>query len=82
MIELPGDLSARSDLETVYTNNLGRKRRITSDCKLSQEETDRCDDSEGTPRKYVRARGVVREGGGLIRVSIVNGDVTIRRGRW
>ena len=81
VIELPENLSARFDLETAYTERFGRKTRITSDWNLRQEETDRWDDSEGTPRKYVRARGTVGEGGGLIRVRIVNGDVTIRRGR-
>jgi beta-lactamase regulating signal transducer with metallopeptidase domain len=81
VIELPENLSARFDLETAYTNHFGRKPRIISDWNLRQEETDRWDDSEGTPRKYVRARGTVGEGGGLIRVRIVNGDVTIRRGR-
>jgi beta-lactamase regulating signal transducer with metallopeptidase domain/DUF4097 and DUF4098 domain-containing protein YvlB len=81
VIELPENLSARFDLETAYTENFGRRTRITSDWNLSQEETERWDDSEGTPRKYVRARGTVGEGGGLIRVRIVNGDVTIRRGR-
>ena len=81
VIELPENLSARFDLETAYTDNFGRKTHITSDWKLPQEETERWDDSEGTPRKYVRARGLAGDGGGLIKVRIVNGDVTIRRGR-
>jgi hypothetical protein len=82
VIELTENLSARFDLETADTDNFGRKTRITSDWNLTKEETDRWVDSEGTPRKYVRARSTVGEGRGLITVRIVNGNVTIRRGSW
>jgi hypothetical protein len=77
-IWLPSDLSARFDLETAYTEGHGRTR-ITSDFPLSQSTTDAWDDSEGTPRKYVRASGSAGGGDGLIHVKIVNGDIVVRR---
>jgi beta-lactamase regulating signal transducer with metallopeptidase domain len=80
VLELPPNLSARFELETAYTES-GRKGRIESDWRLDQEETDQWDDTEGSPRKYVRASGSVGTRGPLIRVKTVNGDITVRRRR-
>jgi len=79
MLELPPGFSGRFDLETAYTARLGRRTRIESAWRLEQDETTEWDDRAGTPRKYVRARGQIGTGGGLIKVRIVNGDITIRR---
>jgi beta-lactamase regulating signal transducer with metallopeptidase domain len=79
VLELPVGFSGRFDLETAYTENADRKTRIESDWDLEHDETSRWDDREGTPRKYVRARGSVGSGGGLVRVRTVNGDITVRR---
>jgi hypothetical protein len=78
-IELPADLDARFDLETAYTENFSRATRIDTDWALDRSETSTWDDREGTPRRYVRAQGVVGGGRGLIRIRTVNGDVTVRR---
>jgi beta-lactamase regulating signal transducer with metallopeptidase domain len=80
VITLPASFSGRFELETAYTNRFGRRTRIESDWGLEQEETDKWDDQFGTPRKYVRARGQAGSGAGLIRIHIVNGDITIRKG--
>ena len=80
-LTLPADFSGRFELETAYTESFGRRTRIASDWRLAQEETSRWDDRAGSPRKYVRASGGSGGGGGLVRVRIVNGDITIRRGR-
>lgn len=77
---LPRSFNGRFDLETAYTRNSDRRTRIESPFDLEREETAQWDDREGTPRKYVRARGQVGEGGGWIKVRVVNGDITIRRG--
>jgi len=76
VLELPADLDARFELETAYTK---RPTSIDSDFPLTQSETNDWDDSQGTPRKYVRARGTVGTGRGLIRVRVVNGDIVVRR---
>lgn len=79
VIEVPATLDARIELETAYTNNFSRRTNITSDFALENSETDQWDSSVGTPRRYVRAVGIVGNGRGLIRVRTVNGDVVLKR---
>jgi beta-lactamase regulating signal transducer with metallopeptidase domain len=80
VLVVPRDLNAMLDLETAYTNNLGHKTRILSQVPLQTTETAYWDDTQGTPRRYVRARQTVGAGGGVIRVRTVNGDVILNRG--
>jgi beta-lactamase regulating signal transducer with metallopeptidase domain len=80
VLVLPRDLNATLELETAYTNNLGHKTRIVSDIPLKSTETASWDSSEGTPRRYVRARQTVGRGGPVIRVRTVNGDVVLQHG--
>jgi beta-lactamase regulating signal transducer with metallopeptidase domain len=79
VLVLPRELNAILELETAYTDNLGHKTRILSDLPLHTTETGIWDSSEGTPRRYVRARQTVGRGGGVIRVRTVNGDVVLKR---
>jgi beta-lactamase regulating signal transducer with metallopeptidase domain len=79
LLELPPDLGARFELETAYTRSFGRRTSIASDWALENEETSDWDDTQGSPRKYVRAYGRVGGGDGLIRVRTVNGNITVRR---
>ena len=79
-LELPSSLDARFELETAYTEGQSRTT-IDSDFALDRTETSNWDDSMGTPRKFVRARGTVGNGSALIRIRAVNGDIIIRRGR-
>jgi beta-lactamase regulating signal transducer with metallopeptidase domain/DUF4097 and DUF4098 domain-containing protein YvlB len=76
---LPRGLSANLDLETAYTNNRSRPTRIESDWPLSITETSRWDSREGTPRRYVRARQRIGDGGPTIQVRTVNGNIVIKR---
>jgi hypothetical protein len=78
-ISLPRDFSGTLDLETAYTNNLGRRTRIISDWPLPINESTGWDDMHGTPRKYVRARKSFGSSGGVISVRTVNGDIVIRK---
>jgi hypothetical protein len=80
IVELPPNFNGRFVLETAYTRSHDRTR-INSDWNLEQSETDEWDSSMGTPRKFFRAEGRVGCGGGVIRIKIVNGDITIRRRR-
>ena len=81
VLVLPNDLDATLDLETAYTNNLGHKTRIVSDFPLQTTETTDWDDSEGTPRRYVRVRQNIGRSGGVIRVRTVNGNIVLKRER-
>ena len=80
-ITLPRNFTGRFDLETAYTRSYGGPTRIEAPWTLERESTEDWDSSEGSPRKYVRARGRIGDGDGLIRVRIVNGNITIRRER-
>jgi hypothetical protein len=79
VLVVPRDLDATLELESAYTNNLGHKTRIVSDFPLQTTETAEWDASEGTPRRYVRARQTLGKGGGIIRVRTVNGNVVLKR---
>jgi beta-lactamase regulating signal transducer with metallopeptidase domain len=79
VLVLPENFSATLELESAYTNNLGHHTTIQSDFPLTLTETPDWDASEGTPRRYVRARQTFGGGGGVIRVRSVNGDVVVRR---
>ena len=79
VLYLPADIDARFELESAYTENFNRRTTIESDFALDRSETGEWDDRYGTPRKFVRARGVFGRGAGLIRVRTVNGDVVVRR---
>ena len=80
VITLPRGFAGRFDLETAYTRGSPRTR-IETDWELSESETDEWDSSEGSPRKYIRASGKAGNGPGVIRIAVVNGDITIRRAR-
>jgi DUF4097 and DUF4098 domain-containing protein YvlB len=81
VLELPATLDARLDLETAYTENHRSKTRIDSDFQLHTETTNEWDDSRGTPRRYVRASGVLGAGRGYVRVRTVNGNITVKKTR-
>jgi beta-lactamase regulating signal transducer with metallopeptidase domain len=76
---LPAGIDASFELETAYTDNFARRTNIESDFPLRQSETRDWDDANGTPRKFVRATGVVGDGRSLIRVHTVNGDIVVHR---
>jgi hypothetical protein len=79
VLVIPENISATLELESAYTNNLGHRTTIQSDFPLTLTETSDWDASVGTPRRYVRARKTLGNGGGIIRVRSVNGDVVVRR---
>ena len=75
-LELPAGLSAELDIETGYTRSTKRPS-IDAPWEVEREETSEWDSSAGTPRRYVRARGVIGNGGPIIRVRTLNGDVRL-----
>jgi beta-lactamase regulating signal transducer with metallopeptidase domain len=77
---VPANLNATLELETAYTNRLGHKTQILSDFPVSVTETSAWDDTNGTPRRYVRVRQNIGRGGAVIKVRTVNGNIRLRRG--
>ena len=78
IVELPAGFDGAIELETAYTESHGTTR-IDSAWELQREPVTEWDGREGTPRRYVRARGVLGNGRGLVRVKTVNGDIELRR---
>ena len=78
-ITAPSELNANLELITAYTNNFRGKTRIISDWPVSVSETREWDDRHGTPRRYVIVRQQIGDGGPLIRVNTVNGDIVLRK---
>jgi hypothetical protein len=81
VLDVPANLNATLELETAYTNNLGHKTRIVSDWPLATTETSEWDSTDGTPRKYIRARQNIGKGGAVIRVRTVNGNIVLQRAK-
>jgi len=81
VLEVPANLNATLELETAYTNNLGHKTRIVSDWPLTTTETSNWDATEGTPRRYIRARQNIGKGGAVIHVKTVNGDIVLQKAK-
>jgi len=78
-LTLPAGLSARFDVELGYTRNSSQNFEIRSDFDLVEERTATWDDSQGTPRKYIRGTATIGGGGNLITIRTTNGDVHIAR---
>jgi beta-lactamase regulating signal transducer with metallopeptidase domain len=79
VLDVPANLNATLELETAYTNNFGHKTRIVSDWPLTTTETSGWDSTNGTPRRYVRARQNIGKGGAVIRVRTVNGNIVLQK---
>ena len=79
IVELPANFDGRFEVETAYTKSFGRATRIASPWALERESTTMWDGREGTPRRYVRARGTVGQGRGMINIHTVNGDIELRK---
>jgi DUF4097 and DUF4098 domain-containing protein YvlB len=80
-VELPADLNATIEIETAYTESFGRAAKISSAWTIDRKPVTGWDDSQGTPRKFVRATGKAGKGEGLVRIQTVNGDIELRRAR-
>jgi beta-lactamase regulating signal transducer with metallopeptidase domain len=81
VLDVPANLNATLELETAYTDNFGRKTKIISDWPLTTTETANWDSTDGTPRRYVRARQNIGKGGAVIRVRTVNGNIVLQRAK-
>ena len=78
-VDLPGGFDGRLELETSFTEGHRHSAKITSSWSLDRDEITPWDDREGTARRYVRARGEVGDGQGLVRIKTVNGNIEVRR---
>jgi len=77
-VRLPANFDGRFEIETAYTAS-SDPVEIRSEWQLQRDPVTDWDAREGTPRRYVRARGSAGSGRGLVHIRAVNGNVVIGR---
>ncbi|KUO61823.1 hypothetical protein APF79_12210 [bacterium BRH_c32] len=76
---IPNDASVKLELEIAYTKKYrSSKPEINTPFNLQSEESKEWDDSNGDPRKYIRATGNFNGGKNLIKIKTINGDIKIK----
>ncbi len=78
VLRMPREVSATFDIELAYTKNSSQQFAIRSDFPLKQNETEDWDTSKGSPRRYIRGKGVANGGDHPIRIRTINGNVHIK----
>ncbi|HVS63345.1 MAG TPA: DUF4097 family beta strand repeat-containing protein [Thermoanaerobaculia bacterium] len=81
VVTLPSGVGFTFDVELEYTRNRDGQYRIDSDFPLQIDESaDWSPRGRGdTPRKVITGRGQVGDGAHLVKLSTINGKITIRR---
>lgn len=78
-VTVPPKFSMELDIDLSYTRNSFKDYRIISDFDFKIEETDKWDNSQGSPRKHIYGTGKVAGGRHKIKIRTVNGDVEIKK---
>lgn len=77
-LTVPKDFPMEVKIILAYTRT-DHQYRITQHAGLDVRESDNWDNSEGTPRKYIRARGVVGSGLNHVTIETINGNVILNQ---
>jgi len=80
-LTLPEGISADFDIRLTYTRRSRQDYQIISDFKLDTEESDEWEYNNGDARKTIDGRGKSGSGKNLIKISTVNGDIRIKKGK-
>ncbi|MGA2848947.1 MAG: DUF4097 family beta strand repeat-containing protein [Terracidiphilus sp.] len=78
-LTVPKDFPMDVRITLAYTRNAPRTYEIIDHIGLEQRETDDWDNSFGSPRKYIRAKGKVGTGLNHVVINTVNGDVILKQ---
>lgn len=77
-LTVPKDFPMDVKITLAYTRT-DRDYRIHQHAGLDVRESDSWDNSQGTPRKYIRARGIVGSGLNHVTIETINGSVTLNQ---
>ncbi|WP_348264858.1 DUF4097 family beta strand repeat-containing protein [Telmatobacter sp. DSM 110680] len=77
-LTVPKDFPMEVKITLAYTRT-DKQYRITQHAGLDVRESDNWDNSFGTPRKYIRARGIVGSGLNHVTIETINGNVTLNQ---
>jgi len=80
VLVVPAGFGMDLDLEIAFTRNSRKEYRIDAPGIDSPTVTPEWDHDHGTPRKYVRGSSSVNGGGNAVKISTVNGTITVREG--
>jgi hypothetical protein len=78
-LTVPKDFPMEVRITLAYTKNAPKTYAIVDHIGLDQQESPDWDSSNGTARKYIRARGRVGSGLNHVTIETVNGDVTLKQ---
>jgi len=77
-LTVPKDFPMDVKITLAYTRT-DHEYRITQHAGLDVRESDNWDNSFGTPRKYIRARGIVGNGLNHVTIETINGNVILNQ---
>jgi DUF4097 and DUF4098 domain-containing protein YvlB len=81
VLSVPSGFGMDLALEIAFTQKSRQDFRIDAPGKVAQSVSPDWDRSQGSARKYIRSSGAVNGGGNTVKVSTVNGNITIVEGR-
>jgi DUF4097 and DUF4098 domain-containing protein YvlB len=77
-LSVPPGLSMDIDFELSYTKESRKNYKIISDFNIQQKETDQWDYSQGSPRKYIYGKALIKGGKHKIKIKTINGNITLK----
>jgi DUF4097 and DUF4098 domain-containing protein YvlB len=77
-LEVPSGFGMDLDLEIAFTRNSRQEYRIEAPGGMPTSVTPEWDRKNGTPRKYIRMTGAVDGGGNTVKITTVNGNITVK----
>ncbi|MCB0282399.1 MAG: DUF4097 family beta strand repeat protein [Calditrichaeota bacterium] len=81
LLTLPDGISADFDIRLTYTRRSSQDFKIISDFPIKIDEDKDWNYNDGDPRKVISGTGEINGGKNLIRISTINGDITIKKGK-
>lgn len=78
-LTVPRDFPMNVRINLAYTKDSAGKYRIVDDVGLTQSQTTDWDLLDGSPRKYIRASGVVGSGLNHVTINAINGNVVLKQ---
>ncbi len=75
---VPENLSMEVDIELACTKNSSRDYKIETDFDVGVKRTDEWDYEQGSPRKFIYGRAMIKGGNNLIKIRTCNGDVFLK----
>jgi DUF4097 and DUF4098 domain-containing protein YvlB len=76
---VPKDFPMEVQITITYTKNSAQNFQVVDSIGLTQETTADWDNTLGTPRKYIRAKGRVGSGLNHVTIKTINGDVILKQ---